>query len=305
MAKNNKSNVIKRSVSSIIFDTSNIIFMVILGFIMLYPFYNTIIVSFNNAQDTIRGPLTFWPRVFSTFNYETVFRNPHLQHAAFISVARTVLGTVINVILSALLAYVLSFKDFVLRRFLNTFLVLTMYVSAGLIPTFFLYRSLGLVNSFWVYILPSMVGAFNVIVIRTYIRGLPDSFAEAAKIDGAGELRIFVQIIFPLCKPVLATIALWVAVGQWNSWFDTYIFAPGRQELSTLQYEMMKILASAMVQPTRQPDFLDAAMRGTTMVTPNSLRAAITVVATLPIIVVYPFLQKYFIKGLHLGGVKG
>ena len=222
--------------------------------------------------------------------------------AAWVSVARTVLGTVLNVVLSALLAYVLSVKTFIFRRPLNLFLVLTMYINAGLIPTFFLYKNMGLLESFWVYIAPSLIGAFNVIIIRTYISGLPDSYCEAARIEGAGELRIFFTIIFPLCKPVIATVALWVAVGQWNSWFDTYIYNPGSQNLSTLQFEMMKTISSAM-QTSPPPSYLDAA-RQANIVTPNSLRAAITIVCTVPILLVYPFLQKYFVQGVNIGGVK-
>jgi len=193
-------------------------------------------------------------------------------------------------------------KTFIFRRPLNLFLVLTMYVNAGLIPTFFLFRDLGLLESFWVYIAPTLVGAFNVIIIRTYISGLPDSYAEAARIEGAQELKIFFKVIFPLCMPVIATVALWVAVGQWNSWFDTYIYNPGSQRLSTLQFEMMKQISSSM-NTAPPPSYLDGS-RGGTNVTPNSLRAAITVVCTVPILLVYPFLQKYFVKGVQIGGVK-
>ena len=225
-------------------------------------------------------------------------------NAFLISVYRTVITLVLNVFLSSLLAYILSRKEFIFRKFLTTFMVITMYISAGLIPQYFLYRDLGLIDKFWVYILPSMVGAFNVIVIRTYINTLPDSLVESAKIDGASEMRIFLQIIIPLCMPVLATVALWAAVGAWNDWFTSFIFAP-KQNLSTLQYEMMKILSSSMQSGVRQPDYMASSMQTRSMVTPNSLRAAMTMVATVPILIVYPFLQKYFIKGLTAGAVKG
>lgn len=293
---------IKKSPGEHVFDTINVIFMVCIMFIMLYPFWNTVVVSFNDARDSVRGGLFFWPRIFSLYNYEIVFSRQELLLAAWISVARTVLGTFLNVILSALLAYILSMKTFIFRRPLNLFLVLTMYVNAGLIPTFFLFRDLGLLESFWVYIAPTLVGAFNVIIIRTYISGLPDSYAEAARIEGAQELKIFFKVIFPLCMPVIATVALWVAVGQWNSWFDTYIYNPGSQRLSTLQFEMMKQISSSM-NTAPPPSYLDGS-RGGTNVTPNSLRAAITVVCTVPILLVYPFLQKYFVKGVQIGGVK-
>jgi putative aldouronate transport system permease protein len=231
-----------------------------------------------------------------------VFKTEKVFNAFLISVARTVITTVLNVFFSGLLAYVLSHKDFVFRRFLTIFMVMTMYINAGLIPQYFLYRSLGLIDSFWVYVLPALVGAFNVIVIRTYINSLPASLTESAKIDGASEMKIYFNIIIPMCLPVLATVALWVAVGSWNSWFDSFIFAP-KQELSTLQYEMMKILSSSMQQGVRQPDYLQQSQQQRSMVTPNSLRAAMTMVATVPILIVYPFLQKYFVT-VNIGSVK-
>jgi putative aldouronate transport system permease protein len=297
---------IKKSLGEHIFDCANFLFMLTIMFIMLYPFWNTVITSFNDARDSIRGSLFFWPRIPTLYNYNIVFSNETLLNAGFISVARTVLGTALSVVLSFMLAYVLSVKTFVFRRFLNVFLVLTMYVNAGLIPTYFLFRDLNLLGSFWVYIIPNLVGAFNVIILRTYISGLPDSYAEAARIEGANEIRIIFTIIFPLCMPVIATVALWIAVGQWNSWFDTYIYNPGQQNLSTLQYEMMKILSSSMQMPgSTTTDYLAQQSGGVSnTVTPNSLRAAITVICTVPILAVYPFLQKYFVKGVQIGGVK-
>jgi putative aldouronate transport system permease protein len=204
-----------------------------------------------------------------------------------------------------MLAYVLSRKDFYFRKSFTTIVVLTMYFNAGLIPYYFLIRDLNLLNSFLVYIIPGLVSAFNLIVIRTYIHTLSESLIESAKMDGAGEFRIFVQIILPLCKPVLATVALFIAVGQWNSWFDTFLFASSTQELSTLQYELMKLLSSTM-NSNSNPG-LTAGMNqdsARAMITPISIRSAITIVAALPILLVYPFLQKYFVMGLQLGGVK-
>jgi putative aldouronate transport system permease protein len=180
---------------------------------------------------------------------------------------------------------------------------MTMYISAGLIPQFFLYRDLGLYNNFWVYILPGIVGPFNVIVMRTYIKALPPSLVEAARIDGAGELRTFFNVIFPLCLPVSATIALWVGVGAWNSWFDSFIFAP-KQELSTLQYELMKVLSASFTQGASQaPEYMMPGQEMRNITTPASIQASMTVVATIPILLVYPFLQKYFVT-VNIGSVK-
>ncbi len=292
----------RKSIGDKIIDAIIVFFMLIVVIVMLYPLWNTLITSFNDAKDSIKGSLYLWPRKWTLFNYQSVFKTDKVYNAFLVSVARTVLSTALNVLFSGMLAYVLSRKEFVFRKFLTTFMVMTMYVNAGLIPQYFLYRSLGLIDSFWVYILPSLVGAFNVIVIRTYINSLPASLVESAKIDGASELRTYFSIIFPLCMPVLATVALWVAVGAWNSWFDSFIFAP-KQNLSTLQYEMMKILSSSMQSGVRQPDYLAESQTSRNMVTPNSLRAAMTMVATVPILCVYPFLQKYFVT-VNIGSVK-
>jgi putative aldouronate transport system permease protein len=293
----------RKSFGDKIIDVFIVFFMFMVIVVMVYPLWNTLIVSFNDARDSIKGGLYLWPRKWSLFNYQSIFKTDKIFKAFLVSVSRTVLTTVLNVFFSGLLAYVLSRKEFVFRRFLTVFMVMTMYINAGLIPQYFLYRNLGLINSFWVYILPSLVGAFNVIVIRTYINSLPPSLVESAKIDGASEMRIYFNIIFPLCLPVLATVALWVAVGSWNSWFDSFIFAP-KQELSTLQYEMMKIISSSMQTGVRQPDYLaEASQQSRNMVTPNSLRAAMTMVATVPILIVYPFLQKYFVT-VNIGSVK-
>lgn len=292
----------RKSIGDKLIDMVIAFFMCIIIVVMLYPLWNTLITSFNDARDSIKGSLYLWPRKWTLFNYQSVFKTDKVYNAFVVSVARTVLTTALNVFFSGLLAYVLSRKEFVFRKFLTTFMVMTMYINAGLIPQYFLYRSMGLIDRFWVYILPSLVGAFNVIVIRTYINSLPPSLVESAKIDGASELRTYFSIIFPLCMPVLATVALWVAVGSWNSWFDSFIFAP-KQDLSTLQYEMMKILSSSMQSGVRQPDYLAQSQQSRSMVTPNSLRAAMTMVATVPILVVYPFLQKYFVT-VNIGSVK-
>ena len=293
----------RRSLGEKIGDVIIIFSMCLIIIIMLFPIWNTLVVSFNEARDSLKGSLYLWPREWTLFNYQSVFKTDKVVNAFLISVYRTVITLVANVFLSSLLAYILSRKEFVFRKFLTTFMVITMYINAGLIPQYFLYRDLMLINRFWVYILPTMVSAFNVIVIRTYINTLPDSLVESAKIDGASELRIFLRIIIPLSLPVMATVALWAGVGAWNDWFTSFIFAP-KQDLSTLQYEMMKILSSSMQSGVRQPDYLASSMQTRSMVTPNSLRAAMTMVATVPILIVYPFLQKYFVT-VNIGGVKG
>jgi len=289
-----------------VFDTFNALFMVALIVVMLYPFANMIAISLNESLDTIRGGISIWPREFTTANFRAVLSRDEIYDAAVISVARTLLSTFIGVLSALMVAYPLSRKNFVLKKPVSIMFLFTMYVSGGLIPVYFLMRSLGLLNNFWVYVIPGMTSAFNIMITRSYISQLPDSFVESAKIDGAGEFRILFTIIFPLVLPVLAVVALFVAVGNWNSWFDTFLFAPGRQELSTLQFELQKVLQAAS-QQIASPDFTRAGMEAGTadMVTPTSIRATMTIVATVPVLFVYPFLQKYFVKGLTLGGVKG
>lgn len=298
---------IKTNVGDRIFVVANTIFMIFISLIMLYPMLNTLAVSFNDPTDSLRGGIYLWPRIWSTMAYEAVFRNDLLFIAFGNSVARTVLSTVGGLFVCSMAAYVLSRREFVIKKFVTIYFIITMYVSAGLIPTFFLFRDLGLVDNFHVYWLPGLFGAFNVIVIRSYMQGLPDSLVEAARIDGAGEFRIFSQIILPICKPVLATVGLWIAVGNWNDWFTTFIYAPFNRNLTTMQFELMKELGAAMAaMGAAQQGFLADAMGGQFQnITPVAIRSAITIVAAVPILCVYPFLQKYFVKGVHVGSVKG
>jgi putative aldouronate transport system permease protein len=303
--------MIKRRMNteSIFFHTFNYIFMAFLAIVTLYPFLNTLAVSFNAGVDTTRGGIYLWPRIWTMKNYEAVFITGHVYQAFWVSVARTVIGTFLGVLLTAMLAYTISRKEFMFRKLVTIAFVLTMYFSAGLIPSYFLIKDLHLLNTFLVYILfpgvsAGLISAFNMLVVRTYIHTLPESLIESAKMDGAGEFRIFASIVFPLCAPVLATIALFTAVGQWNTWFDTFIFASSRQELSTLQYELIKLLSST-TNFNANPNLSSSAAKDTVaMITPISIRAAITIVASVPILVVYPFLQRHFVAGLQLGGVK-
>jgi len=298
---------LKSKLEDYAFNSANGLIMLLIMFTTLYPFWNTVAVSFNNATDTTRGGITFWPRIFTLQNYRAVFTTGTIYHAFFISVARTVIQTITSVFFTSMLAYVLSRKYFVFRKPFTLVLILSMYINAGLIPNYFLIRSLGMVNTFWVYIVPGMVSAFNFIVIRTYISNLPESIIESARIDGSGDFTIFVRIVFPLCLPVLATIALFVAVGSWNSWFDTMIYNSGRVNLHTLQYKLMEYLQSSQSQSKSAAAIGAMGMAqnlSSSMVTPVSIRAAVTVVAALPILVIYPFLQRYFVVGLNVGGVK-
>ena len=295
-----KKSRIKKSPADIIFIAINTVILTIFCIVTLYPILNTLAVSFNEAVDTLIGGIHLLPRKFTLANYRTVFRTKTLMQGAYISVLRTIIATFTHMILTALLTYVLSRKEFLFNKQVSQFYVLTMYVSGGVIPTMLLLRNLGLTNTFMVYIIPGAISAFNMIVIRTYMNGLSDSLVESAQMDGAGHMKIFLKIILPLCKPVLATVALFIAVGQWNAWFDVMIYNSGRPDLSTLQYELMKLLSSVS-QQSADPN---AMKNASNMVTPESVRAAATIVTAFPIVCLYPFLQRYFVTGLTIGGVK-
>ncbi|WP_159886702.1 carbohydrate ABC transporter permease [Paenibacillus puerhi] len=278
--------------------------MLFVAVVTIYPFLNILAISFNEAMDTVRGGIYLWPRQFTWENYKQIYTYNNLLVAFQNSVLRTVIGTFAGVFSSSMIAYVLSRRDFIARKQISFLFVLTLYFSGGLIPTYMLMRELHLMNSFWVYILPTLVNAWNIFVIRSFMDGLPISLQESAKLDGANDMTIFFKIILPLCKPVLATISLFIAVAQWNSWFDTFLYNSTSEHLSTLQYELMKILANTTIGSSNA----DLARSGnpalSAQVSPESIRASITIVATLPILLVYPFLQKYFVKGLTLGAVK-
>lgn len=295
------------SLENIIFTIFNTGFLLFIALMTLYPYLNTLAISFNEGYDSLRGGIYVLPREFSLMNYEAIFAMGSIQTAFFNSVLRTVLGAATSVLAASMLGYALSRKEFVFRRIFTLMLVLTMYVNAGLIPNYFNIRNLGLTNSFLVYILPGMVSAFNVIIIRTYIQGLPDALLESARIDGAGDFRIYRSIILPLSLPVLATVTLFAAVGAWNSWFDNYIYNARSSNLTTLQYELMKLISSTTSMSQSSSAVHGVGVDATTaagMITPKSIRSAITIVASLPILVVYPFLQKYFVTGLTIGSVK-
>lgn len=290
----------KKSVADTAFVVFNSIFMIVFVVITLYPVLNTLAISLNDGIDALRGGIYLIPRKFTFKNYTTVLQKDSLVTGAIVTVGRTIIGTLLALVANAVLAFIVSRKRFLFRKQLSLFWVITMYVNGGLIPTFILYKQLQLTNTFWVYVIPGMVSAFNMLVIRTYMNGLPESLVESAQLDGAGYTTIFVKIISPLCKPVYATVALFVAVGQWNSWFDAMLYNRMSSEYTTLQYELMKLLSSV----TNQGASAESMKNNAGAVTPTSVRAAATIVTMLPIICIYPFLQNYFVTGLTLGGVK-
>ena len=292
---------------NITFTTVNTLILLLLSALLVYPLLNTLAVSFNEGLDAVKGGIYLWPRKFSLKNYSIVFNMYTIYQAFIMSVMKTVVVTVTNILFTSILAYGLSRNEYIFRKPITLLIVLTMYFDAGLIPNYLLIKQLGMLNTFQAYWVPNIISAFNFIVIRTYMKTIPESLIESAKIDGSGEFRIWWKIVMPLCKPTLAVIALFVAVGSWNSWLDTLLYNSGAQWLSTLQYEMQKLLASAMNAGVNQGGVAAAAAdvaSGGQVTTPLALRSAITVVTAVPILCVYPFLQRYFVTGLTIGGVK-
>ena len=299
----------KTNLNNIIFDT---IIYLVLAFVVIctvYPFWNTIAISLNDGLDSLKGGIKLFPRKFTWQNYKDLFVTPRIFQAGIISVSRTLIQTVVSVFCTTMLAYALSRKEFIIRKPLTTILVISMYVNAGLIPGYMLIKHLHLLGKYSVYIIPCLIDVFNFILVRTYINGMPDSFVESARIDGANEFKIFLQIIFPLIVPSVAMISLFTAVGAWNSWFDTYLYCSNKPKLHSLQYVLMSFLQQSQNQGSSVGDANSlalAASSGSTSAktTPISIRSSITIIATLPILVVYPFVQKYFIVGMTIGGVK-
>ncbi len=279
------------------FDYFLVVVFLILLVITLYPFLNVLAISLNDATDTIKNVSFIFPRKFTLTNYKYVFEEGGILKPLFMSIAKTVIGTAAGVICTAMLAYTLSRRDFVFHKLFTLLFVITMYVGGGMIPEYLLImRTLKLGNNFLVYIIPGLIWVYNMILVRSFIDGLPSALQEAAQLDGANDFQIWYKVVMPLCTPVIATIALYYAVGQWNSFMDTYLYA---KELPTLQYKLYEIMSQATMQ-------LDThtTTNATQAVTPMAIRMAVTVVATVPIIVVYPFVQKYFVGGMTLGAVK-
>ena len=284
------------------FDTINSILIIILSLLVLYPFWYCIILSFNDGVDALKGPLYLIPRKFTLDNYAFVLSSSQIVTAAVNSVLRTVLGVLLQLLVTGVAAYGLSKKQILCHKVYMLFFLFTMYFSGGLIPTYLLYRNIGLVDNFLVYILPGAWSFYNAILIMAYYESIPEALEEAATIDGAGKIAIFFRIILPASMPIFATIAIFTGVAQWNSWFDTVIYTTS-PKLVTLQSFMMRMLNEAEALK----ELAKNATGGTVLPTvkPATVRVATLVITTFPITVIYPFLQKYFVKGLMIGSVKG
>lgn len=288
-----------RSTGERLFDIGMYALLTAAAVSTVYPFIYLLIISLNETTDALRGGLYLFPRKFTLENYAYVFENDKLARAALNSVLRTVIQTVISVFCCGMLAYVLSRRYFIFRKTFSFILVITIYVSGGLIPTYLLIKDLGLMNTFAVYIVPGIVSAFYIFIMRTFFEQLPDGLVESAYIDGANDFSIYTRIILPISLPVVATISLYVAVGEWNAWFDNYLYNSRNEKLAVLQYELQKMIQT--VESSTSDTGESEAVR---VISPLTIKSTLTILVTVPILLVYPFLQKYFVKGLTLGAMK-
>lgn len=285
-----------------IFNAFNIMLMLIIIFLTLYPFWYSLVGSFNVGDDYMKGGVYFWPRKVTFDNYKVVFSDKSIITAMGVTIARTVIGTFASVLFTSIFAYGFSRKNLMGKKYYAIICLITMYFSGGLIPYYMLIKRLGLLNNFLVYIIPGLFSFFNVLILQSFFREIPDSIVESAKMDGAGEYRIFFKLIIPLSKPVLATIALFNAVGHWNSFFDSMLYTtkPG---LQTIQVLLMKIIRSR--DGATKLAEMGVSMTQAANTTSVTIQLATMMVATVPILLVYPFLQRYFVSGLTIGSVKG
>ena len=296
-----------RQTGDLWFKIINYTFFVVITLICAYPFYYLIINSISNNELSALGQIRFFPEGIHLENYSQVLQLKGLPLAATVSIARTVIGTAATVLASAFLGFMFTQEKMWKRKFWYRFVVITMYFNAGLIPLFITMKTLGLTNSFWVYILPAVVQPFNIILVKTYIESIPKSLQEAAEMDGAGIIQVFFRVILPNCTPILATVAIFSAVGQWNSFQDTLIYITD-QSLYSLQYLLYTYInqANSLAQMVKNTSgSLSSIASAATTQTPTSIRMTVSVIVVLPIMFIYPLFQKYFVKGIMLGAVKG
>lgn len=287
-----------------LFDVLNYTFFIVISFTFAFPFWRSFVLSFNDGNDAMKGGINFWPRQFSLDNYRVIFSKPDIVSAYTVTITRTLIGTALSVFFMALMAYALSKRHLKGRNVINVMILITMFFSGGMIPSYLLFKELGLLNTIWVYIVPAIYQTWNVILLRTFFQQLPPSLEESAKIDGANDAVAFFKIILPLSRPIIATIALFVAVGHWNDWFagEFYIYD---KKLIPLQTMLMRIIQENDSIRLITDGASSLSSEGVRSVTSYSIKMATLVSAVLPILCVYPFLQKYFVKGILVGSIKG
>lgn len=288
-----------------IFHTFNYAFWIIFTFICVYPFYYILINSISNNKLVQAGQIKIWPQDIHFQNYIDLLSQKSIYEAAGWSIMRVVIGVIITVSSTAFLGYCMTRNEYWHRKFWYRFMIITMYVGAPMIPRYMMYRAFGVLDTFWIYILGNFCATYNMVLVKTYIEGIPDSLEEAAIVDGAGYGARFFKVILPLCKPVLATIAIFTAVGEWNAYMDTVIYMPTRN-CATLQYVMYVYMnkANQLAEMIAKSD-PERMAELSSVISPVAVRQTITAITVLPILMVYPFFQKYFTKGIMVGAIKG
>ncbi|PZD95761.1 ABC transporter permease [Paenibacillus sambharensis] len=281
-----------------IFYVVNYILLILVALSCILPLLNIVALSLSDAKAVMAGQVGLWPVDFSLFSYENLITGTPILNAFWNSVQITVIGTLLSMAFTIMAAYPLSRKQFYARRFFTMAIVFTMIFSGGLIPTYLIIQSLGLVNSYYALWLPSLVSAYNMLIMRSYFANIPSEIDEAARIDGCGEWRLLFRIVLPLSKPLLATIALFYGVGFWNSFMNVLIYINETSKYNMTVLVQNMIMSNSMVQDFSDPDLI-------ANLTPEGIRSAAVIVMVLPILAVYPFLQKYFVKGVMLGSIKG
>ncbi len=297
----------RRSISDVVFNVINYAFFVAFTIICVFPFYYLFINTISNNGLVAKGLINFYPRGIQFKNYYNLRNVSGLGTSFLVTLARTLIGTATSTAVSGFVGYLVTKKEMWHRKLAYRFMIVTMYFSAGLIPWFTTMQMLGLTNNFLGYIIPGLVSIYNIIMVKTYIESIPAELEESAQIDGASYFTIFLKIIWPLSKPILATIAIWCAVGHWNSFQDSLVLMSGAPHLKTLQERLYiyltqsSNLAASMGTSTTG---LSEAQRQEMMNT-KSIQYTVAMVTAIPILLVYPFMQKYFVKGIMLGAVKG
>lgn len=298
----------KLTPGNIVFNILNYTFFIVFTLSCLFPFYYLFINTISSNDLVQKGLINFIPRGINFDNYISLMNAGEVGQAFLVSIGRTIIGTVLMVAASAFVGYVVTKQEMWHRKFWYRFLVITMYFNAGTIPWYLNMSMLGLTNNFLAYIIPGIVAPYNIILVKTYIESIPGELEESAFIDGAGYWKIFREIILPLCKPILATIAIFGAVGHWNSFTDSLILMQGAPELYTLQHRLYLYLntssnLSALMNPGTSASALEGMMQ--TALNAKVIKYTISMVSIIPILLVYPFMQRYFEKGIMLGAVKG
>lgn len=289
-----------QSAGDVAFDVLNVVFMIAFCAVIVYPMWYILVLSFNDGADAMRGGIYFWPREFTLNNYKKVLEDSQIVMAFFVSVARTLIGASTGVFFTAMVAYGLSKTHLVGRKVYMLIGIITLLFNGGLIPYFLLLRDLHLLDTFLVYIIPSLFGFYNCLIFINFFQNLPDSLEESALIDGANEFTIFIRIVLPLSMAVIATIALFLGVMHWNDYFSGVIYINNANLLpiQTLLYRIVSAAGSEKMAATLPPGMA----RYTSS---QALKLATMVITTVPILCVYPFLQKFFVKGVLIGAVKG